>query len=236
MKVSKAPIILALDTSDFEVALSWIKCVEEYIPIFKLGLEFFLAFGSDGVRRIKNESDADIFLDLKLHDIPQTVGRAVKAIANLNPKFLTVHASGGANMVRSAALAAPAIEITAVTILTSLSEEDVSAIGFRNGALGSAVELAALSTIAGARAIVCSPMEIAAIRARVGESVTIITPGVRLKDGTAIDDQMRSMGPREAIDLGADYLVIGRPITNHWEKGAGAMRERAAEISDSILS
>lgn len=234
--MSKAPIILAIDTSDFDIALAWVKALEEYIPIFKLGLEFFLAFGSDGVRRIKSESDADIFLDLKLHDIPQTVAGAVNSIANLSPKFLTVHASGGANMVCAAALAAPHIEIAAVTILTSLSEEDVSAIGFKNTALPSAVELAALATNAGARAIICSPMEIAAIRARVGESVVIITPGVRLAGATTIDDQIRTMEPRAAIALGADYLVIGRPITSYWEKGASAMREAAAQISESLLS
>ncbi len=236
MKVNKAPIILAVDTSDFDIALAWIKCVEEYIPIFKLGLEFFLAFGEEGVRRIKSETDSEIFLDLKLHDIPNTVAGAVKSIAHLNPKFLTVHASGGANMVRAASAAAPHIEITAITILTSLSEEDVSAVGFRNGALGSAVELAALATAAGAKAIVSSPMEIAAIRARVGESVTIITPGVRPAEGSSKDDQMRTMTPRQAIALGADYLVIGRPITNYWESGARVMRERAAQISDAILN
>jgi orotidine-5'-phosphate decarboxylase len=120
----KAPIILAIDTSDLATAKEWVKATNESVSVYKLGLEFFLNFGADGVRAIKEESGSDIFLDLKLHDIPHTVAGAARAIADLSPKFLTIHASGGEAMIKAAVEAVPQIDITAVTILTSLSEDD----------------------------------------------------------------------------------------------------------------
>jgi orotidine-5'-phosphate decarboxylase len=117
----KAPIVLAVDTPDLEIAKQWISCTQKSVSVYKLGLEFFLTFGHDGVRAIKNETDADIFLDLKLHDIPHTVKGAAAAIASLQPRFLTVHASGGPAMIEAAVAAIPQTDITAVTILTSLS-------------------------------------------------------------------------------------------------------------------
>jgi orotidine-5'-phosphate decarboxylase len=200
-----------------------------------LGLEFFLTFGHDGVRAIKNETDADIFLDLKLHDIPHTVKGAATAIASLQPRFLTVHASGGPAMIEAAVAAIPQTDITAVTILTSLSEDDLFRIGFASPALESAVALASLSVNAGARAIVCSPLEIEAIRATVGPSIHIITPGVRPASEMGSDDQKRTMTPRDAITAGASYVVIGRPITQRWRDGADAMSAQARAIADEIL-
>jgi orotidine-5'-phosphate decarboxylase len=150
-------------------------------------------------------------------------------VASLNPKFLTVHASGGGAMVSSAVNAAPHIGITAVTILTSLSEDELFRIGFANPALESAVALAELATSAGAQAIVCSPLEIAAIRAVVAPEVRIITPGVRLAGTEGNDDQMRTMTPKAAIVEGADYVVIGRPIT-----GARVMGDAARKIYEEL--
>jgi orotidine-5'-phosphate decarboxylase len=232
--MSKAPIVLAVDTPDLSTAIEWVKATQESISVFKLGLEFFLTFGADGVKAIKEVTDSDIFLDLKLHDIPHTVSGATKAVAHLAPKFLTVHASGGAAMIKAAVDAAPSTHITGVTILTSLSEADVTQIGYAANALTSAVGLASLATSAGAGAIVCSPLEIAAIRSAVGANPIIITPGVRPADSTNSDDQVRTMTPRDAIQAGASLVVIGRPITQSWTQGADAMRDRAAEIAADL--
>ena len=231
----KAPIVLAIDTPDLEIAKRWIAATEKSVSVYKLGLEFFLTFGQEGVRAIKSETDAEIFLDLKLHDIPHTVEGAATAVANLAPRFLTVHASGGAAMVAAAVKASPATDITAVTILTSLSEDDLFQVGYANPALESAVALASLSVAAGARAIVCSPLEIAAIRSSVGPTPFIITPGVRPAGEAGGDDQKRTMTPRAAIESGANYVVIGRPITQAWRDGAQAMTDKARAIADEIL-
>lgn len=230
-----APIVLAVDTPDLDIAREWVKATDGIISVVKLGLEFYLTFGNDGVRQIADSCQSDIFLDLKLHDIPHTVIGAARAVSSLRPKFLTVHACGGTAMVQAASDAMPSTHITGVTILTSLSEKDVLDIGFKSHALDSAVGLAKIAVAGGARAIVCSPLEILAIRAAVGEAITIITPGVRPSDSVGTDDQARTMTPREAIDRGANYVVIGRPITNSYAQGEQAMRERAIEIAQQIL-
>ena len=232
----KAPIILAVDTSDFETAISWIKATEESVSVYKLGLEFYLNFGAAGVSQVVKRTGAEIFLDLKLHDIPHTVAGAAAAISGLNPKFLTVHASGGRAMVSAAAKAVPNVAITAVTILTSLSESDLFEIGYSNPALESAVALAKMAIESGAKAIVCSPLETAAIRSAIGSEPIIITPGVRPLAELGGDDQMRTMTPGDAIAAGANFVVIGRPITNSWRDGAQAMRDKARLIADEILS
>jgi orotidine-5'-phosphate decarboxylase len=233
--MSKAPIVLAVDTPDLATAVEWVKATQEYVSVYKLGLEFFLSFGSDGVAAIKDVTDSDIFLDLKLHDIPHTVRGAAQAVAHLSPRYLTVHASGGSAMIKAAVEASSETHITGVTILTSLSEADVHTIGFRDTALDSAVGLASLAVASGAAAIVCSPLEIGAIRSAVGAAPIIITPGVRPADSADSDDQARTMTPKAAIDNGANLVVIGRPITQRWSLGAAAMRDRAAEISASLI-
>jgi len=232
----KAPIVLAVDTPDLDIAKQWVASTRESVSVYKLGLEFFLSFGHDGVRAIQSETDADIFLDLKLHDIPHTVEGAARAIAALSPKYLTVHASGGRAMIKAAVDAVPGTDVTAVTILTSLSEEDLFEIGYANAALESAVALAKMSVTAGARAIVCSPLEIAAIRSAVGPTPTIITPGVRPLSEAGSDDQKRTMTPKDAISAGASLVVIGRPITKSWAQGAEAMKAKARAIADEILN
>ena len=233
--MKKAPIVLAVDTPDLETAIQWVRATQEHISVFKLGLEFFLTFGTEGVKAIQAETDSDIFLDLKLHDIPHTVSGAAKAVSQLAPKFLTVHASGGRAMVQAAVEAMPNSYITGVTILTSMSEADVAEVGFKSSALDSAVSLAKVAVAGGARAIVCSPLEIVAVRRAVGDAPLIITPGVRPLDMTGSDDQKRTMTPEDAIQSGASLVVIGRPITQSWSEGASAMKARAEEIGSGLI-
>ena len=233
---AKAPIILAVDTSDLELAKSWISHTSEHISFYKLGLEFFLNFGKEGVRAVTENSDAKIFLDLKLHDIPNTVAHAATNAASLNPVFLTVHVSGGAAMVKAAVDSAPLTHITAVTILTSMSESDVKSVGYEKSALQSATNLAQLAVKSGARAIVCSPLETATIRDAIGSETIIITPGVRPVSMAGTDDQTRTMTPSAAIAAGANYVVIGRPITNAWEPSGIEIGKRAKEIAAEILN
>ena len=227
----RSPIILALDADEISKAADWINATKDSIDIYKVGLEFFLKFGSSGIAELRKNGDFEIFLDLKLHDIPNTVANSVKSISQLKPKFLTVHASGGREMVSAAALADPSIAITAVTILTSLSNEELGELGFASNAEQSAVALAKIAVTAGARAIVCSPFEAGAIRSAVGDGVTLITPGVR-PVGSAAGDQKRFMTPAQAIEAGANYLVIGRPITG--QPSLDAMADAAAAILKSI--
>jgi orotidine-5'-phosphate decarboxylase len=234
--MDKAPIILAVDTSDLELAKAWIAHTAEHVSVFKLGLEFFLNFGREGVRAITENSDAKIFLDLKLHDIPNTVAHAAESAASLHPLFLTVHASGGSAMIKAAVDAAPRTHITAVTILTSMSESDIKSVGYERDALQSATQLAQLAVNSGAGAIVCSPLETSMIRKAIGRDSIIITPGVRPLSIAGTDDQSRTMTPSDAIAAGANYVVIGRPITSAWEPTGVEIGKRAKEIALEILN
>ena len=227
------PIILALDTSDVETARKWIETTCSAISTYKVGLEFFLAHGFRGVSALREAGDFDLFLDLKLHDIPNTVAGAVNSVKSINPKFLTVHASGGTEMISRAVSCAPEIAITAVTILTSIGDIALKSIGFAQSSLDSAVNLSKLAVMAGAQALVSSPLEVQAIRNAVGVDPIIITPGVR-PIGSELSDQTRVMTPKQALLAGSDFLVIGRPITSLWRVTPAAMSEKANEIMDSI--
>lgn len=229
----RSPIILALDTNEISTAIDWIESSQEFIDIYKVGLEFFLKFGQAGIAELRKHGGFEIFLDLKLHDIPHTVAGAVNSIHSVNPKFLTVHAAGGSAMISAAVEAAPEIAITAVTVLTSLDETALHQMGINSTPLELAKSLATNSIKAGARAIVCSPLEVKAIRELVGSDLTLITPGVRPADSER-GDQSRVMTPREAISAGANFLVIGRPITSFFEKSPEAMHERLSEILESL--
>jgi orotidine-5'-phosphate decarboxylase len=232
--MAHSPIILAVDTSDFDTARAWIDATRKSIDIYKLGLEFFLTFGCEGIESIARESGASIFLDLKLHDIPNTVKKSVGVVEHLHPRFLTVHASGGAAMISAAVSAVTSTSITAVTVLTSLADADLADLGYAEPALETAVSMARVATAAGATSIVCSPLEIEAIRAVIPQSVEIITPGVRPADESGGDDQMRTMTPAQAMRAGANFLVIGRPITSRWSEGKAAMASRASQLVASI--
>jgi len=185
--------------------------------------------GKDSIQSIREISDCDVFLDLKLHDIPATVAGACKSVLELNPKYLTVHASGGKDMIKAAAEAMPQTFIVAVTILTSIDEKTLQEIGFKNPANKSALDLALLAISAGARAIVCSPQEVSEIRRNVPKEIVLITPGVRPL-GSNANDQQRIATPKAALTNGADLLVIGRPITS-----AGDVGKAAKLISEEVI-
>ena len=210
---NSSKVILALDFSDMASTVEMINLTKEHIGIYKLGLEFYLAHGKSGVKEIRSRfTDIEIFLDLKLHDIPNTVAGACRSVADINPKFLTVHASGGSKMISAASSTLPKVEITAVTILTSLDQEQMLAMGLSENIENLTLSLAKNAVNSGARAIVSSPQEVLLLRKHLGEKVTLITPGVR-PSGAERDDQERIMTPRQAIEAGADFVVIGRPIT-----------------------
>ncbi len=225
--MNPAPIAVALDAADLETAARWATLVTPHVSTVKVGLELYLRYGPDVVASVRGASGVQVFLDLKLHDIPATVAGAARAVARLKPAYLTVHAGGGAAMIRAAAEAAPHTSIAAVTVLTSLSENDLDGIGLSGPAADAVLRLSALAVEAGARAIVCSPKEVAAVRAEVGPDVTLITPGVR-PHGAAAQDQARVATPEEAMAAGADLLVIGRPITAAPDPGAAASSIAAA--------
>ncbi len=235
MNSGLAPIAIALDTHDLDVAKQWASISSQQISTMKLGLEFFTRFGTAGVAEVmKQANGAQLFLDLKLHDIPNTVAGAAQSVASLNPAYLTVHASGGAAMITAAAQALPETRITAVTVLTSLSAQDLNLMGFPPDIALLAKNLAISAVAAGARAIVCSPHEVKALRALLPREIHLLTPGVR-PPGSASNDQERVATPAEALAHGADLVVIGRPITFLWDPlNPRLMSDGLAHIVDGL--
>jgi orotidine-5'-phosphate decarboxylase len=216
-----APVAVALDAPDLETAARWAALITPHVSTVKIGLELYLRYGPDVVATVRGASGVEVFLDLKLHDIPATVAGAARAVSRLRPEILTVHAAGGADVIKAAVDAAPGTIVAAVTLLTSLRAADLAQLGVE-GTVGDAVRrLAVLAVSAGARGLVCSPQEVAAVRAEVGSGVVLITPGIR-PAGADSDDQARVATPVEAIRAGADLLVIGRPITRASDPGAAA--------------
>ena len=216
-----APVAVALDAPDLETAALWADLVTPHVSTVKIGLELYLRYGPDVVASIRGASAVRVFLDLKLHDIPATVARSARIVARLHPDLLTVHASGGPDVIRAATEAAPDAVIAAVTLLTSLSEDQLSLIGISGNVHDAVLRLSNLAVEAGAGALVCSPREVSAVRAEVGPDITLITPGVR-PAGAATHDQARVATPEEALLAGSDLLVIGRPITGAADPGAAA--------------
>ncbi|MFA7265260.1 MAG: orotidine-5'-phosphate decarboxylase [Candidatus Nanopelagicales bacterium] len=231
MTSNRAPIAVALDLPTLESATTLAGAVGPTVAFLKVGLETYLRDGAAGVDTIRAAagSDVELFLDLKLHDIPNTVAGAARSIAALEPALLTVHASGGPAMIEAAVSALPNTQVTAVTILTSLSERDLAQIGYEGDPLSAVVRLARLATDAGAQALVCSPLEVAAVRSAVGPDIRLVVPGVR-PAGSAVGDQQRVATPAQALQDGADLLVIGRPITAASDP-AQAAKDIAAEIA-----
>lgn len=209
----KERIIVALDTDSPDSALETVRSLSGEVGMFKVGMELFPRGGPELVRRIR-EAGCDVFLDLKFHDIPNTVAGAVRSAAAMGVRFATVHASGGGAMLAAAAEAArgTGTTILAVTVLTSLDDQDLASVGFSLGAAEAVMRLSDLAVRSGAGGIVCSAKEVAAVRSRVGREVTLVTPGVRMAGGDA-GDQKRVVTPAEAVRMGADFLVVGRPIT-----------------------
>jgi orotidine-5'-phosphate decarboxylase len=224
-------IIAALDTTDLATAQTWARSLAPHCGLMKLGLAFFMAHGPAGVRAV---TDRPVFLDLKLHDIPNTVAGAVAAILPLGARMLTLHAAGGAAMIAAARRAADAggaerPKLLAVTVLTSLSPAALAETGVIGSPSEQVLRLARLALDAGADGLVCSPQEVALLRRHIGPTPLLVVPGIR-PEGSPAGDQARTMTPREAVAAGADWLVIGRPIT-----GAANPAEAAAAIAADIL-
>jgi orotidine-5'-phosphate decarboxylase len=219
---TRSPLVLALDTDDLDQALDWAERAGPAIGMVKVGLELFCAHGDRAVRALTDEGHR-VMLDLKLHDIPATVARAVGAAADLEVELVTVHALGGPAMLAAAAGAAPdRLVVAAVTVLTSHAEAELGAIGL-DGASALAERLARLALDAGCQALVCSPREASRLRALAGPGVHLICPGVRPRSsGVVGDDQARVATPAEAVRAGADWLVVGRPITQAADPAAAA--------------
>ena len=206
------PIIAALDVPTANEALTLAKAIAPAVGAFKIGKELFVAEGPDIVRRVR-DTGAAVFLDLKFHDIPNTVAKAVTSSAHQDVQMLTVHASGGTAMLRAAREAAGdnGPLVLGVTVLTSMDEQDLTELGIQKTPTEQVHHLAQLATAAGLRGLVCSPKEIAPLREMLPAEVQLVTPGIR-PAGSASGDQKRVMTPADAIDAGADWLVIGRPI------------------------
>ncbi|MDG1019966.1 MAG: orotidine-5'-phosphate decarboxylase [Emcibacteraceae bacterium] len=213
-------ILCALDTTNVEEAAILAGELSPHVGGIKLGLEFFGANGPQGFLEVA-KANRNIFLDLKLHDIPNTVAKTIHALMPLRPKIMTIHTAGGSAMMKAASEAATLAAknegcelpiIVGVTILTSLDNEDIEAIGFQNKVSMQVVKLARLAKESGLDGVVCSPHEIKLIKESCGADFKLVVPGIR-PAGSDTGDQKRVMTPEEAVSLGADYLVIGRPIT-----------------------
>ncbi len=231
------PVICAVDTTDMQRAQALCKELKNEVGAVKLGLEFFTTHGAPGVRKIVEEGGMPVFLDLKFHDIPNTVAGAIRSAMGVGAFMTTVHACGGRDMMRAAVDASMEIAaatgkerplIVGVTVLTSMDENDLSATGVNAGVQAQVLRLAELAKESGLDGVVCSPHEIEAIRKACGADFKLIVPGIR-PAGSHNGDQKRVLTPHEAIRAGADFLVIGRPITGETNPAAAA-RKILAEV------
>src|SRR5688572_971825 len=231
------PIIVALDVPKPEAALKLVEQLAPVVGAFKVGKELFVSAGSDVVRRIR-AAGASVFLDLKFHDIPNTVAKAVASAVQLDVQMLTIHTGGGSEMMRAAEksgqesakkLGRNAPLILGVTILTSLDSNAISEVGYPANVGHQVDRLAKLAVASGLRGLVCSPLEVVELRRILPREMQLITPGIRPADSTT-DDQKRTLTPKEAITAGDDWLVIGRPIY-----GAKDPRRAAEQILESLV-
>ena len=230
VKNARDRLIVALDVPTAADAASLSAQLVAEISFFKIGLQLYTAEGPEIVRAVQG-SGANVFLDLKLFDIPNTVAKAVAAASKLGVSMLTIHLAGGRRMIEAAVAACPPdLLLLGVTVLTSFDAETLRETGVQNGVEEQALRLAELGTESGIRGLVASPHELGALRRRLGSDVKIVTPGVR-PAWAAADDQKRFTTPLEAVQRGADYLVIGRPITAHAEPA-----QAARKIIDELLS
>ncbi len=217
-------LIVALDVSTGEAARKIVAAVGDSALTYKVGMQLYTAEGPPMVRELVG-SGQRVFLDLKFHDIPNTVGAAVREAAQLGVRMLTVHAAGGGKMLRAASEAAekvnPKLLLLAVTVLTSLDDEDLGTLGVRGPVSEQVLRLAALALANGCKGVVASAHECAALREEFGHDLVIVTPGVR-PAGSGHDDQARVVTPAEAIAAGASHIVVGRPITEAFDPAAEA--------------
>ena len=229
--MSTPTIFCALDTSDLEQAKQWASSIGPITKGLKVGMEFVNSFGPQGIEAIQKAApDAALFIDLKFHDIPNTVAGAVRTTcARFAPAYLNVHAAGGETMMKAAKAECPAsTKLLAVTILTSLSQNEIDAVGYGNDISDQVIKMAQLTESCGLDGVVCSSKEISLIRQNCGTSFETMVPGIR-PQGSDTQDQKRIMTPQEAVQLGATNLVIGRPIT-----GAPDPAQAAQAIIDSL--
>jgi len=233
LELARQRLIVALDVPDSTSAMRLVAELEGTCSWFKVGLELFISTGPAVLEPIIARGH-NVFLDLKLHDIPNTVAGAVRSAAGLGVRMLTVHAGGGPAMLAAAKSALVGIanppELLAVTVLTSMDAEQLHAIGVERAPSEQVVSMARLGLESGIRGFVCSPQEVAAVRALTGPQGVLVIPGIR-PAGAAIGDQKRIAGPAEALRMGASYLVVGRPITqapNPGEAAAAILEEMAA--------
>jgi orotidine-5'-phosphate decarboxylase len=243
------PVYCGVDTVDLSKATKLIRCIaggpKPAVGGIKLGLEFFLAHGAPGVRYAFPDpvraTGVGFFLDLKLHDIPNTVAGGIRAVIDLAPTFITIHASGGRDMLKAAVdeagmqaakLSVPRPRLLGVTVLTSLDRSDLEATGVDADPSDQVVRLAGLARASGLDGVICSPLEVAALRKQCGSDFVLMVPGIR-PAGSSADDQKRSMTPRQAVELGATNLVVGRPIYQAADPRAAAEAiAREAGVND----
>ena len=230
------PLFCALDTADLDAALGLAHTLKEIVGGFKIGLEFFCAHGPAGVRRLA-ALEMPVFIDLKLHDIPNTVRGAIRSVMPLAPAIVTLHASGGAAMLQAAvetvADEAEKLDVkrpwvVGVTVLTSLDAGDLEALSISGSTHRVAARLAKLAERSGLDGAVCAPHEISTLRSTVGKNFKLVVPGIRPK-GSDPDDQKRVLTPQEAMAAGADFIVVGRPIAR-----AESPERAARAILDSL--
>jgi orotidine-5'-phosphate decarboxylase len=236
-------LIFALDAAGYEDAMKWVELLSGHVGMFKVGKELFTALGPQIIKSIK-ERGQKVFLDLKFHDIPNTVARAAEAAVGLGVDMFNVHASGGSRMIQESVSAALTCAgklgkakpiFLAVTVLTSLNNDDLAEIGFQRNTGELVVRLAKLAQKAGASGVVASPLDIALLRKSLGDDFIIVTPGIRGADEKAKDDQKRTLSAYEAVKEGADYIVVGRPIRKA-EDPLTACRQIVGEIEAGIAA
>jgi orotidine-5'-phosphate decarboxylase len=236
-------LIFALDADNYEDALSWVELLSGHVGMFKVGKELFTAVGPKIIESIKKRGQK-VFLDLKFHDIPNTVARATEAAVRLNVDMLNVHASGGTHMIKEAVSSSWACAdklgqarpiLLAVTVLTSLNNADLTEIGFQKDTKELVFHLAKLAQSAGASGVVASAQDIALLRANFGDKFLIVTPGIRSAGTAANDDQKRTLSAYEAVKTGADYIVVGRPIRSA-QKPLEACWQIVREIADGLAA
>lgn len=241
MKQAKDYIIFPLDVPTVEAARKLVTMLGAHVGMFKVGLELFIRSGPEMIDIIKSESEAGVFLDLKLHDIPVTVERAMAAVADLGVDLATVHCGESAAMLKAAVSGGGGrVGVLGVTVLTSVSGEDIRLAGFREALSADVSQLvlhrAAAAKAAGVTGIVCSGLEVATIKKELGAGFLCVTPGIRPGwEQTGADDQRRVATPASAVSDGSDYLVIGRPIRDAQDPAAAAVRI-AEEIRPALKS
>lgn len=231
-----APIALALDAPDLETACTWANAVDGVFSHVKVGLQTYLRDGALGVAEIRAAAPhCALFLDLKLHDIPNTMAGAARSVAALEPDLLTVHAAAGSAGIEAVAQALPETKVAAVTVLTSLSALDLTELGIIGSPEQAVMRWARLAVDAGARALVSSAQEVTTLRALLGPDPVLVTPGIR-PAGADVGDQSRVVTPADAIGAGASLLVVGRPVTaaEHPRAAALGIAEEAVRAMTSV--